>query len=122
MLNIVSMNDKKRSSRVERVRFSDTMTLGPSQRETRGGREEREQEASRARNGIARRASKVRITRAVVIEDARVQGEVNLYESTVCASVVAFEQSLSVDCPEKTVALGHVQSVSMDLLCLKVHG
>ena len=116
------MNDKKRSSRVERVRFSDVMTLGPSQREKRGGRKEREQEASRARSGIARRASKVRITEAVVIEDARVQGEVNLYESTVCASVVAFEQSLSVDCPEKIGAPGHVQSGSMDLLRLEVHG
>ncbi len=119
---MLNMYDKKRSSRVERFRFSDMMTLGPSQRETRGGREEREQEASRARSGIARRASKVRITEAVVIEDARVQGEVNLYESTVSESVVAFEQSRTVDCPDKIGAPGHVQSVSMDLLCLKVHG
>ena len=62
------------------------MSLGPSQRETRGGREEREQEASRARSRIARRASKVCLTEAVVIEDARVQGEVNLYESVASES------------------------------------
>ena len=98
------------------------MTLGPSQRETRGGREEREQEASRARSRIARRASKICVTEAVVIEDARVQGEVNLYESAASESVVAFEQSRSVGRPDKIGAPGHVQSGSMDLLCLKVHG
>ena len=98
------------------------MTPGPSQRETRGGREEREQEASRARSRIARRTSKVCVTEAGVIEDARVQGEVNLYRSAASESVVAFEQSRRVGRPDKIGAPGHVQSGSMDLLCLKVHG
>ena len=98
------------------------MTLGPSPRETRGGREEREQETSRARRRIARRASKVCVTDAVVIEDAGVQGEVNLYESAACASVVAFEQRRSVGRPDKIGAPGHVQSGSVDLLRLEVHG
>ena len=98
------------------------VTLGPSPRETRGGREEREQETSRARGRIARRASKVCVTEAVVIEDARVQGEVNLYRSAASETVVAFEQRRGVGRPDKIGAPGHVQSGSVDLLCLKVHG